>query len=109
MSAVHIAESAAAVVIISKKESRVTGIAGVFAERVVDRSECPPQIVDRDRTLTSQVGLQIGHEQGARHSFARDISQHQRQVAFTELYKIVVVPAHCPSWDAAACILERLH
>src|SRR5882762_7762945 len=96
MSAICVAESTAGVVVVRKEESSVTCVPCVFAERMVDRGESAPQVVDRHRALTTQVGLQIGHQQGAGHSLARDISQYQRQVAFAELQKIVVAPHPLP-------------
>src|SRR6516162_5491662 len=72
-------------------------------------SEYSSKVVGVHRALTAQIGLQIGHQQGARHSFTGNVSHHQRQTPLPKLKKVVVVTTDCTSGDAAARILQRLH
>ena len=53
MSTIRVAESAAGVIVVRKKESRVTCVPSVFAERVVYGGEGAPQVVDRHGALTT--------------------------------------------------------
>src|SRR5580698_8553469 len=100
VSAVRVAQLAAGVVIVRKKQSRIAGCVGALVKQVVYGSEHPRQIVNRHRVLTAQVGLEIGHQQRSGKSFARDICKHQAQSLRGQLEKIVIIPTYLPRLNA---------
>ena len=104
---VHIAQTAGGIIVISKEKRCVTAVTGAFVEQAVHGREQLPDVFECHRILATQVGLQVGHQEGARYPLARNISQHQRHTSGPQLKEVVIVATYLPSLDAVPRVLER--
>ena len=81
MSAIHIAQTTAGIVVIGKEQRGVTAVTAVLIEQLIHGLEQSRQVVQGYGVLAAQVGLEIGHQKSAGYPLARDVRQHQRQPA----------------------------
>ena len=94
-------------VVINTKEHRGVGLVrGVFIEEAVDRFEQTRQILACNGVLAAKVCLQVSHQQGSGHPFARDIRKNDPHHARPHVQKIVVVATDLACLKAASDILK---
>ena len=65
-------------------------------------------IVECERTLATQVGLQVGHEQGGGDALAGDVADDEAELVLAEIEKIVVVASDLAGREAQAGVFEGL-
>src|SRR5258708_38491659 len=108
MPTVGIAQPARAIVVLSKKERGVRTVGGVVIKQLVDRAQKTLRVVPCEGTLTAQVGLQVGHQQGARNPFPGNVAEHQPESFLAETEEVIVVPSDLASLDTNTGIVQRL-
>src|SRR5579864_4360562 len=108
MSAVGVTQGAGAVVEFSEEQSGVSAFGGVLVEQLVDGTQEALRVIESDRALAAQVGLQVGHEEGGANSLPGRVADDQAETILAEVEKIVVVAADLVGLNATAGIFESV-
>ena len=61
----------------------------------------------RDSTEAAQVGLQVGHEERGRDSFAGNVRDDEAETILPEVEEVVIIAADLAGLDANACVFHR--
>lgn len=107
MAAIDVAEMAARDVVIGVKESGKRAIRSVLAEKVIDGLKQTLWLIQRDRALVADIGLQIGHQKSRRDAFAGNVADDQPEAIGAEIDKVVVVAADSPRGKTVPSVIER--
>src|SRR5882757_2741124 len=106
MSAVRVAQSARAIVILAKKQSGIGAVGSVVIKQLVDRVQQTLRLVPCNDALAAQVGLQIRHQESAGNSLPGDVTQHQTESFLAQIEKVVVIAPDLARLNTSAGILE---
>src|SRR5208282_6493908 len=107
VAAIDVAQTAARVFVIGKEEGGEAVFRDVFAEQAIHRLKQQRQVVERQRVLAADVGLEIGHQQRSGDALSRNVRQDDGEAAGAQIEEVVVVAADDARLDAAAGVFER--
>src|SRR6185295_14612266 len=107
MATIHIAEATSSIIVFRKEQRRVRAFGRVLIKEPVNRTEEPLQFVNRDRALSAQVGLQVGHQEGGGNSLSRDVPNHKSNPATTQIEKVVIITADLPGLNTYTRVVQR--
>src|SRR5215470_14614986 len=74
MATIRVAEAARGVVVFGEEESGVSAVRRVFAKKLVHGAQQAFRLVQSDRALAAEVGLQICHQESGCDSLARNVA-----------------------------------
>src|SRR5271157_3383947 len=106
MSAIRVSQSPRRVVVLGIEERCVGVVASVVIEQAVHGPEQCLRLIEGQRRLAPQAGLQIRHQQSGGDSLARNIANDQRQPLRPEIQEIEVVPSYLSRLQADTCVLH---
>ena len=109
MSAIHVTQFLPPLVVLAKKQRRISSVRSVFKKQSIHRPQERLRLVQRDRALAPQIRLQVRHQQCSGNPFARDVAQHQAQPLLPQIQKVVIISAHLPRLHANPRVLQRRH
>jgi hypothetical protein len=73
MAAVGVAQTARGIVIFGEKKSSEGTVGGVLAKELIHGTQKTLRLIDRDGALATQIGLQIGHQEGGGDPFPGNV------------------------------------
>jgi hypothetical protein len=77
-----------------------------FIRKLVDGTQQPRQIVERNFITAAQIRLEVRHQQCAGNPLPGDIGKHKSHMGRAEIHEVVIIPAYLSRLQAASSILD---
>src|SRR4029077_11505514 len=107
MAAINVAQSPRRLVVIGKQKRGVGTVASVVIEQAVHRPEQHFGLIEGQRRLAPQAGLQIRHQQSGGDPLAGNIADDQPQPLWPEIQEIEIIPSNLARLQADTRVLYR--
>ena len=106
MAAVGVTETACGVVVLSEEQGGESAVGSVIAKELVHGAQEALRLIESDGALATEIGLQIGHQEGGGDALSGDVADDEAETAAAETQEVVVIAANFAGLDAKAGVLE---
>ncbi len=93
-------------VVIGEEEGGEGAVGSVLGEELIDGPEEALGLVDGDRALAAEIGLQIGHEKRGGDALAGNVTDDQAETVGAEIKKVIIVASDGACREAVTRVVE---